>query len=72
MDTGYGRAYRERLYGKWGIVDVNDCCSCAEHLVQYLGADFADDMLFEDFFFAVFKVTVIHSTDLSHTYCLQL
>lgn len=55
MDTGYGRAYRERLYGKWGIVDVNDCCSCAEHLVQYLGADFADDMLLE-FFFAVFKV----------------
>ncbi|KAM0952538.1 putative bleomycin hydrolase [Dioscorea sansibarensis] len=30
--TGYGRKYRERLLGKWGIVDVNDCCSCAEIL----------------------------------------
>jgi dipeptidyl aminopeptidase/acylaminoacyl peptidase len=24
--TGYGRAYRERLYGEWGVVDVDDCC----------------------------------------------
>ncbi|KAH0673792.1 uncharacterized protein [Solanum tuberosum] len=32
--TGYGRAYRERLLGKWGIVDINDCCSCAEYLVD--------------------------------------
>eukprot|EP00249_Psilotum_nudum_P012212 c23653_g1_i1 orf=384-2570(-) len=31
--TGYGREYRERLYGSWGIVDVEDCCSCAEFLV---------------------------------------
>ena len=23
--TGYGRAYRERLDGTWGIVDVDDC-----------------------------------------------
>ena len=23
--TGYGRAYRERLRGRWGIVDVDDC-----------------------------------------------
>jgi dipeptidyl aminopeptidase/acylaminoacyl peptidase len=23
--TGYGRAYRERLNGRWGIVDVDDC-----------------------------------------------
>lgn len=30
--TGYGRAYRERLNGKWGIVDVADCISGAEHL----------------------------------------
>ncbi|XP_068641443.1 uncharacterized protein [Aristolochia californica] len=32
--TGYGRAYRERLLGQWGIVDVNDCCSCARFLVE--------------------------------------
>lgn len=30
---GYGREYRERLLGKWGIVDVDDCCSCAKFLV---------------------------------------
>ena len=27
--TGYGRPYRERLNGAWGIVDVDDCCSGA-------------------------------------------
>ncbi|KAG9147108.1 hypothetical protein Leryth_005343 [Lithospermum erythrorhizon] len=32
--TGYGRAYRERLLGRWGIVDVDDCCSCAKYLVD--------------------------------------
>ncbi|XP_047156216.1 uncharacterized protein LOC124827247 [Vigna umbellata] len=32
--TGYGRAYRERLLRQWGIVDVNDCCSCATYLVE--------------------------------------
>ncbi|XP_075093023.1 dipeptidyl-peptidase 5 [Nicotiana tabacum] len=32
--TGYGREYRERLLGKWGIVDVNDCCNCAMFLVD--------------------------------------
>lgn len=30
---GYGRDYRERLLRNWGIVDVNDCCSCARYLV---------------------------------------
>ncbi|MPV37302.1 alpha/beta hydrolase family protein [Georgenia subflava] len=30
--TGYGRAYRERLDGVWGVVDVADCASGAEHL----------------------------------------
>jgi dipeptidyl aminopeptidase/acylaminoacyl peptidase len=30
--TGYGRAYRERLSGQWGIVDVDDCCAGAAHL----------------------------------------
>ncbi|CAM6087845.1 unnamed protein product [Calypogeia fissa] len=32
--TGYGRAFRERLYNSWGIVDVNDCSSCAEFLAK--------------------------------------
>ncbi|XP_052200679.1 uncharacterized protein LOC127807097 [Diospyros lotus] len=32
--TGYGREYRERLLGRWGIVDVDDCCSCAKFLVD--------------------------------------
>jgi len=27
--TGYGRAYRERLRGSWGLVDVDDCASGA-------------------------------------------
>lgn len=32
--TGYGRAYRERLDGRWGIVDVADCESGARHLAD--------------------------------------
>ncbi|MBD3882294.1 S9 family peptidase [Phormidium tenue FACHB-886] len=32
--TGYGRAYRERLKGKWGIVDVDDCANGAKYLVE--------------------------------------
>jgi dipeptidyl aminopeptidase/acylaminoacyl peptidase len=30
----YGRAYRERLYGRWGEVDVQDTCSGVEYLVS--------------------------------------
>jgi dipeptidyl aminopeptidase/acylaminoacyl peptidase len=30
--TGYGRAYRERLKGQWGIVDVDDCANGAKYL----------------------------------------
>nr|GEW06965.1 alpha/beta hydrolases superfamily protein [Tanacetum cinerariifolium] len=37
--TGYGRAFRERLLKKWGIVDVDDCCSCAQFLVDSGKAD---------------------------------
>jgi dipeptidyl aminopeptidase/acylaminoacyl peptidase len=32
--TGYGREYRERLTGKWGIVDVDDCVNGAESLTR--------------------------------------
>jgi dipeptidyl aminopeptidase/acylaminoacyl peptidase len=31
--TGYGRAYRERLCGNWGIVDVDDCVNGALYLI---------------------------------------
>jgi dipeptidyl aminopeptidase/acylaminoacyl peptidase len=32
--TGYGRAYRERLNGEWGVVDVDDCVNGARYLVD--------------------------------------
>ena len=32
--TGYGRAYRERLRGQWGVVDVEDCVNGAKCLVE--------------------------------------
>jgi dipeptidyl aminopeptidase/acylaminoacyl peptidase len=31
--SGFGRAYRERLRGNWGIVDVDDCVNGAKFLV---------------------------------------
>src|SRR5699024_7473561 len=31
--TGYGRAYRDRLRGQWGVVDVQDTVAVMEHLV---------------------------------------
>lgn len=30
--TGYGRSYRERLQGRWGIVDVDDCVNAVLYL----------------------------------------
>ncbi|GAA2055388.1 prolyl oligopeptidase family serine peptidase [Nocardiopsis rhodophaea] len=32
--TGFGRAYRERLRGSWGVVDVEDSVSVAQGLVD--------------------------------------
>ncbi len=32
--TGYGRAFRESLYGRWGLDDVADCTAVAVHLLQ--------------------------------------
>jgi dipeptidyl aminopeptidase/acylaminoacyl peptidase len=37
--TGYGRAYRERLNGRWGEVDVLDCLAAARFLVEQRKAD---------------------------------
>jgi dipeptidyl aminopeptidase/acylaminoacyl peptidase len=37
--TGYGRAYRERLNGNWGIVDVDDCVNGAKFLAARSVAD---------------------------------
>ena len=37
--TGYGRAYRERLNGQWGVVDVDDCVNGARYLVERGDAD---------------------------------
>ena len=32
--TGYGRAYQDRLDGRWGLVDVADCAAGVRHLVD--------------------------------------
>lgn len=32
--TGYGRAYRERLNGQWGVVDLRDCVNAARFLAD--------------------------------------
>ena len=42
--TGYGSAYRRRLNGRWGIVDVDDCVNAALHLAREGLAD-ADRLL---------------------------
>lgn len=31
--TGYGRAYRERLRGQWGVIDLQDAVAAIDHLV---------------------------------------
>ena len=37
--SGYGRAYRERLNGQWGVVDVEDAVNAARYLVAQGKAD---------------------------------
>ena len=32
--SGYGREYRQRLNGRWGVVDVEDCVNAARYLVD--------------------------------------
>lgn len=36
---GYGREYRQRLAGQWGIVDVDDCVNAAQYLVNQQRVD---------------------------------
>lgn len=37
--TGFGRAYRQRLNGEWGVVDVDDCVNGARYLIRRGDAD---------------------------------
>ncbi|HET8642873.1 MAG TPA: prolyl oligopeptidase family serine peptidase [Pseudonocardiaceae bacterium] len=37
--TGHGRAFRERLKGQWGVVDVEDCAAVANALAAAGAAD---------------------------------
>jgi dipeptidyl aminopeptidase/acylaminoacyl peptidase len=37
--SGFGRAYRERLDGQWGVVDVADCAAAARTVVAAGRAD---------------------------------
>ncbi len=32
--TGYGREYRKRLNGSWGVVDVDDCVNAVKYLIK--------------------------------------
>ncbi len=32
--TGYGRSYRQKLYGTWGLADVDDCIYGARYLAE--------------------------------------
>ena len=42
--TGFGRAYRRRLNGQWGVVDLRDCVNAARYLTEEGEAD-ADRLL---------------------------
>jgi dipeptidyl aminopeptidase/acylaminoacyl peptidase len=37
--TGYGRAYRQRLNGQWGVVDTIDCVNGAKYSAETFGVD---------------------------------
>jgi dipeptidyl aminopeptidase/acylaminoacyl peptidase len=37
--TGFGRAYRQRLYGQWGVVDTQDCVDGAIYSMETFGVD---------------------------------
>lgn len=35
--SGFGRSYRDSLYGKWGIIDVNDCIAALQNIIVLKG-----------------------------------
>ncbi|HET8814902.1 MAG TPA: S9 family peptidase [Solirubrobacterales bacterium] len=37
--SGYGREYRDKLRGQWGVVDTEDCVNAALHLAEQGEAD---------------------------------
>jgi dipeptidyl aminopeptidase/acylaminoacyl peptidase len=37
--TGYGRAYRQALHGRWGELDAQDCAAAVDHLAAAGHAD---------------------------------
>ena len=37
--SGYGRPYRQRLRGEWGVIDTDDCIAAARHLADGGDAD---------------------------------
>lgn len=37
--TGFGRAFRQRLNGNWGVVDLQDCVNAARYLAEQHDAD---------------------------------
>jgi len=37
--TGFGRAFQDQLLGRWGVVDIEDARSGAEHIFQSRSAD---------------------------------
>ncbi len=39
--TGFGREYRQRLNGEWGVVDVDDCANAVKYLAERGEADAA-------------------------------
>jgi len=37
--SGYGRSYREQIYGRWGTADVEDCAVAVRALAEHWEAD---------------------------------
>lgn len=37
--SGYGRAYRDRLNGQWGVADVRDCIAATQEIIKRKKAD---------------------------------